>query len=110
MLGLLFTALAGVRVALLQPQLALALVAGLFALSALASCLGRSSGSARPFLVLLLAWLYVCINVVGVPLVDGIGANGVATVVSIAAWGAAGLAAALVGYSINLRQQDTHGG
>ena len=101
LLGLLFTGLAGLRVALHAPQLALALLVGLFALSALASFLGSSSGSARPFLVLVLAWLYVCINAVSVPLVDAIGVNGVATLASIGAWGAAGVIAALAGYWCN---------
>lgn len=97
LLGLMFTVVAGVRVALLHPQLALAWMSGLFALSALASFLGRSSGSARIFMVLLLSWLYVCINVVHAPPVDAIGTNGVATGLSIAAWTCAGLIAALAG-------------
>ncbi len=100
LLGLMFTGVAGVRVALLHPQLAVALAAGLFALSALASFLGRSSGSARTFMVLLLAWLYVCINVVKLPWVDAIGSNGVATSLSIAAWACAGAAAALAGHMV----------
>jgi hypothetical protein len=104
-LGLMFTALAGLRLALLQPRLALALATGLFALAALASLLGRCSGSARTFLLLILAWLYVCINAVQVPWVDAIGANGVATGLSIAAWSGAGLAAALAGHGWNRRME-----
>jgi hypothetical protein len=104
LLGLMFTGVAGVRVALRQPALALALVVGLFALSALASVLGRCSGSARGFLVVLLCWLYVCVNAVRVPFVDAVGTNGAANAASIAAWACAGLAAALAGHWFNRRE------
>lgn len=104
LLAVMFSALAGVRLALLHPQRGLALAIGLCALSALASCMGRASGTARTFLVAVLAWLYVCVNAVHIPWVDAIGATGAATGPSMAGWAGAGVIAALAGQWIEGRR------
>src|SRR5206468_12532806 len=62
---------------------AAALLAGVFALSALCSLLGRASGSARTFLALFLVGLYMSISVDKVAPVDVIGFHGAATMPSV---------------------------
>jgi hypothetical protein len=100
-LGLLFTGVAALRLAVHEAVRAGALLAGLFALAALASLLGRASGSARTFLVLFLFGLYLCLNVNNVAAVDAIGFHGAATVASALGWLVAGMLAALGGHVWN---------
>jgi hypothetical protein len=52
-------------------------------LSALASAFGRCSRSACLFLSLFLFALYVAVNATGVPMLDAVGFNGVATARSV---------------------------
>ncbi|WP_296946143.1 hypothetical protein [uncultured Massilia sp.] len=103
-LGLMFTGVAALRLAVHDPLRAWALLAGLFALAALATLLGRASGSARTFLALFLFCLYVSVNASDVAALDLVGFHGTATRVSVLGWLAAGLAAAWTGHAWNLRR------
>jgi len=101
MLGLMFTAVAALRLALLDPLRALALLTGLFALAAFAAMLGRLSGSARTFLVLFLFGLYMGVQIHHVPMADVVGFHGTATLLSVLVWSALGAAAAWTGHWFN---------
>lgn len=102
-LGGLFAGVVALRWAQLQPLLALALVVGIAALSALASLFGRCSRSARLFLALFLFGLYVAINVRHLPLLDAVGFNGVANAESVLGYAVLGLVALAGGYLWNRR-------
>jgi hypothetical protein len=101
LLGLMFTGVATLRLAGHDPLRACALLAGVFALSALACLLGRSSGSARTFLALFLFGLYLSVNMNKVPLADVVGFHGIATAVSVLTWLAVGIASAWSGHLWN---------
>ncbi|HEX8612428.1 MAG TPA: hypothetical protein VF800_14170 [Telluria sp.] len=103
LLGLTMMGPVALRWSFAQPLRALALVAGVACLSALASLSGRCSRSARLFLSLFLFALYVAVNATGVPMLDAVGFNGVATARSVLAYGAVALAALLAGYAWNRR-------
>lgn len=107
-LGLMFTALAALRLAVSDPLRAGALLAGLFALAALATLLGRASGTARTFLALFLFGLYVSISAAGVPALDVVGFHGAATLPSVLGWAGMGVLAALAGHLWN-RRVPAHG-
>lgn len=107
-LGLMFTALAALRLAVSDPLRAGALLAGLFALAALATLLGRASGTARSFLALFLFGLYVSISAAGVPALDVVGFHGTATLPSVLGWAGMGVLAALAGHLWN-RRVPAHG-
>jgi hypothetical protein len=100
-LGLMFTGLAMLRLAGHEPLRAAALLAGVFALAALASLLGRSSGSARTFLALFLFGLYLSVNLSKVALADVVGFHGIATAATVLAWAAVGMASAWGGHLWN---------
>nr|WP_314540567.1 hypothetical protein [uncultured Massilia sp.] len=102
-LGLMFTGVAALRLALAAPLRAGALLAGLFALAALATLLGRASGTARAFLALFLFGLYVSISAAGVPALDVVGFHGAATIPSVLGWAGVGLLAAWAGHLWNRR-------
>lgn len=104
LLGLMFTAVAALRMALATPLRAAAIVAGLCALAALAGLLGRASGSARTFLALFLLGLYLGLQVAK-PFADVVGFHGVATAASVLGWLAVGIAAAFTGHAWNGRHQ-----
>jgi hypothetical protein len=97
-LGLLFCGPAALRVALSMPLRAAALLVGVTTLAALASLLGRASGSARLFLALFLFGLYVSVSTNQSALADVVGFHGTATPASILGWACVGLAAAWGGY------------
>jgi len=104
MLGLMFTGVAALRLlGGVAPLRALALLSGLFALAAFATMLGRTSGSARTFLVLFLFGLYMGVQIHNVPLADVVGFHGTATPVSVLAWSALGAVAAWAGHLWNRR-------
>ena len=103
MLGLMFTGVAALRLAGAEPLRALALVAGLFALAAFATMLGRTSGSARTFMALFLFGLYTGVQVDTVALADVVGFHGTATVLSALAWAGMGMAAGWGGHLWNRR-------
>jgi len=103
-LGLMFTGTAVLRLAAAAPLRAAALVAGLFALAALASLLARASGSARTFLSLFLVGLYASVSVDKVAMADLVGFHGTATAFSVLAWAAIGLAGACAGHAWGKRE------
>lgn len=103
LLGMMCCALAALRLAFVEPLRAAALLAGLFALAALATLLGRASGSARTFLALFLFGLYVGVNAHGVAALDVVGFQGAANAASVLGWAAAGLLAAWAGHLWNRR-------
>lgn len=100
-LGLMFTGVAMLRLAAHEPLRAAALLAGVLALAALASLLGRTSGTGRAFLVLFLLGLYISVNANTVALADVVGFHGVATAVSALAWLGVGMASAWGGHVWN---------
>jgi hypothetical protein len=103
LLGLMFTGVAALRLAAADPLRALALLGGLFALAAFATMLGRTSGSARLFLVLFLFGLYMGVQIHNVPMADVVGYHGSATMMSVLAWSAMGAVAAWAGHLWNRR-------
>jgi hypothetical protein len=103
LLGSMFCAAALARLLATDPVRAWALLAGLCALAALASLLGRTSGSARTFLALFLFGLYFSVQIDGVAAADVIGFHGAATAASALAWACVGVAAAWGGHLWNRR-------
>jgi hypothetical protein len=103
LLGLMFTGVAVLHLALSDPLRGGAVLAGVFALAGIASLLGRTSGTGRTFLVLFLLGLYIGVQVNNVPLADVIGFHGVATAASVLAWLGVGAAAAWGGHLWNRR-------
>jgi hypothetical protein len=106
LLGLMFTGVAMLRLATSDPLRAAALLAGVCALAALASLLGRTSGTGRTFLVLFLLGLYIGIQINNVPLADMVGFHGTATPASVLAWLGVGMAAAWGGHLWNRIHSD----
>jgi hypothetical protein len=100
-LGLMFTGLAALRLTATDPVRGAALVAGVFALAALAGLLGRASGTARTFLALFLFGLYISINLKTVALADIVAFHGAATAASALTWAAVGSVAAWGGHLWN---------
>jgi hypothetical protein len=100
-----FTGVAMLRLAGAEPVRAGALLAGVFALAALAALLGRTSGTGRTFLVLFLLGLYMGVQINNVALADVIGFHGSATAASVLAWLGVGMAAAFGGHAWNRRQR-----
>lgn len=100
-LGLMFTGVAMLRLAASEPLRACALLAGVCAFAALASLLGRTSGTGRTFLVLFLLTLYIGTQVDTLPLADMVGFHGVATAASVLAWLGVGIASAWGGHLWN---------
>jgi hypothetical protein len=101
LLGLMFGGVAALRLAVTDPLRAAALLSGIGTLAALATLLGRASGTARTFLALFLFGLYVSVNARGVPRLDIVGVNGVATAASVLGWLGVGVAAAWAGHAWN---------
>jgi hypothetical protein len=81
-----------VRWSLHAPLRAAALVAGLFAVAACATLLGRLSGGARTFTALFFVALYAMLNARGLPVLDAIGFSGAATAASVQGYVLAGAA------------------
>jgi hypothetical protein len=100
LLGLLFTAPIALRWLDGEPVRAAALLTGLFALSAAASLLGRSTRTARTFLALFLFGIYLSTQVMA-PALDVVGANGVATGTSVINQMVAGILLCLAGFGYN---------
>jgi hypothetical protein len=100
-LALMFSGAAMLRLAGHDPLRAAALLSGVFALGALASLLGRTSGSARTFLALFLFGLYLSVNLNKVALADVVGFHGIATASTVLTWAAVGIASALGGHLWN---------
>lgn len=102
-LGLMFTGVAALHLAAMDPVRAAALVSGVFALAAFATMLGRTSGTSRAFLALFLLALYVSVNVSRGAWADVVGFHGNATATSSLAWVGLGALALLGGYLWNRR-------
>ena len=100
-LGLMFTGVAMLRMAMSDPLRAAAMLCGVVTLAALASLLGRMSGTGRTFLVLFLLGLTIGVQVDKVPLADVVGFHGAATGASALTWLALGMAAAWSGHVWN---------
>ncbi|MFL6632833.1 MAG: hypothetical protein ACJ8HJ_11015 [Massilia sp.] len=96
-LGLMFTGVAMLHLAVADPVRAGALLSGVFALAAFASLSGRTSGTSRTFLALFLFGLYVSVNVSRGAWADIVGFHGNATVASSLAWAGLGVLAVLGG-------------
>ncbi|NIA55338.1 hypothetical protein HAV22_17005 [Massilia sp. TW-1] len=102
-LGLMFTGVAILHVAVTDPVRAAALLSGVFALAAFATMLGRTSGTSRTFLALFLLVLYVSANVSRGAWADVVGFHGTATAASSLAWAGLGVLALLSGHLWNRR-------
>lgn len=102
-LGLMFTGVAALHLALVDPVRAAALLSGVFALAAFATLLGRTSGTSRTFLALFLLALYVSVNVSRGAWADIVGFHGNATATSSLAWAGLGALALLGGFLWNRR-------
>jgi hypothetical protein len=96
-LGLMFTGVAVLHLAMADPLRAGALFCGVFALAAFASFSGRTSGTPRTFLALFLFGLYVSVNVSRGAWADIVGFHGNATLASSLAWAGLGVLAVLGG-------------
>jgi hypothetical protein len=83
MLGLMFMGEIALRWSFVEPVRAAALISGVLSLSALATLFGRCSGTSRTFLALFLFGVYVALNANTEAVVDVVGFNGVANLVSI---------------------------
>jgi hypothetical protein len=105
LLGLLFMGMIAVRFGLAQSVRALALVAGVASLAALASLFGRCARTPRLFLALFLFAMYVATQAITVPILDGFGFNGVATVQTALVYLAVGASALVGGYLWNRHAQ-----
>lgn len=79
LLAMMFGGVAILRLLSAEGFVALMLLAGFVAASAMACAAGRITRSARPFLSLFLFWLYVASQAKSIPMVDLFGFNHVAT-------------------------------
>ncbi|MDM4765422.1 hypothetical protein [Pelomonas sp. SE-A7] len=104
-LGLLLSLPVLLRLSQDRPMLALALVCGLVFLGAMASLLGRWTGSGRAWLSLFLFGLYLSVQTPAVEWLDPLGFNGSATLQSSASFLAAGLGLLALGLALNQRKQ-----
>ncbi|PXX42143.1 hypothetical protein [Undibacterium pigrum] len=103
LLGLLLTGVIAARWSMHEPVRAMALLSGIFSMSAVACLLGRLSKTPRTFLSLFLFTLYVAVNAVKVPMIDIFGFNGVANTQSMSWQIMLGLSALTTGYIYNRR-------
>jgi len=100
-LGLMFTGVAMLHLAAVDPLRAAALASGVFALAAFASFAGRTSGTSRTFLALFLFGLYVSVSVNRGAWADIVGFHGNATMASSLAWAGLGALAVVGGHLWN---------
>lgn len=103
LLGLMLMGVIGLRWAMHEPIRALALLTGIFSMSAVACLLGRLSKTPRTFLSLFLFGIYVAVNATKAPMIDVFGFNGVANSQSIAWQVMLGMATLSIGYAYNRR-------
>ncbi|MFZ6746083.1 hypothetical protein ACO0LC_22890 [Undibacterium sp. JH2W] len=101
LLGLLLTGIIALRWTAHEPVRALALIIGIFSMSAVACLLGRLSKTPRTFLSLFLFGLYVAVNAVRAPMIDAFGFNGVANSHSMGWHLVLGIVALTTGYLYN---------
>jgi hypothetical protein len=98
LIGFAFTAVVALRWSVDQPVRALALVAGVLAVSALASLFGRCARTPRLFLALFLFWKYLEFNRVPAPAIDAFGSLGNATTGTAFGYCAVAALALIAGY------------
>jgi hypothetical protein len=103
LLGFMFMGVAGLRWAVTEPVRAMALFAGVIALSALASLLGRLSRTLRTFLALFLFAVFAAVQIKVLAFMDMVGFLGVATAGTATAYFVTGVAALAGGYLYNRR-------
>lgn len=103
LLGALFTGTVALRWSADEPVRALAVAAGVLALSGFAALLGALSRTPRLFLGLFLFGLYVAINAKGMPMLDVVGFHGAANLQSAAFFLVAGLVALAAGMAWSRR-------
>ncbi len=103
LIGFGFAGIAALRWSADAPLRALAVVAGVLAMSALASLFGRCARTSRLFLALFLFWAYLAVNKVPAPPIDVFGSIGSATTASVGAWGVVLVLALAGGYWWNRR-------
>ena len=101
LLGYLLTAVIALRWSITQPVLAIALVTGVFSLSALATMLGRCTRTSRSFIMLGLFWIFVTVQTPGLAWLDLVGFNGAANWSSIALQTLIGMIALALGVGYN---------
>jgi hypothetical protein len=101
LLGFMFMGVIALRWSFVDPVRAMALISGVFSLSALATLFGRCSGTARVFLALFLFGVYVALNVTNVAIVDVVGFNGVANLGSAQIQLAIAVMSLVAGYLYN---------
>jgi hypothetical protein len=97
-LGLLLTGVILFRLSFVSPLLALALLVGLFSMSAVACCLGKLTNTAKTFMSLYLFGLYVATQAQDVAVLDVFGFNGVATLHTILLQMLIGVGAVCIAY------------
>ena len=96
LLGSLMVLPIGLRWLMLQPTRGMALIAGLFAVSAFAHLCGTLTKGSRAFTALFLFAIYLSTQIHDVPALDLVGVDGSATIESVTLTGLAGAAAVLV--------------
>lgn len=82
-IGFMLTGVIALRWLVHEPVRAAAVISGIISLSAVASLLGRLSGTSRTFMSLFLFALYVAVNATHISMLDAFGFNGVASLQSI---------------------------
>lgn len=82
-LGFLFVGVILFRLSFANPFMALVLAIGIFSMSALATCLGKTSRTSKTFMSLYLFTLYVATQASKAPMLDIFGFNAVATGVQV---------------------------
>ena len=102
-IGLMFMGMIALRWSFDQPMRAVALVCGIFSLSALCSAFGRFSRTPRTFIALFLFATYISLNG-NLAIMDMVGANGLATVNSMMSYAVLGIIATIAGYGYNKHQ------
>lgn len=103
-LGLIFSLPVLVRWSAAEPLLAAALVSGLIFLSAVASFLGQSTGSGRPYLSLFLFGLYLSVQTPQVAWFDPLGFNGSANATTVGSYLVIGFVLLAAGWGLNQRR------
>jgi hypothetical protein len=101
LLGYLLMAVIALRWSIVHPILAIALVTGVFSLSALATMLGRCTRTSRSFIMLGLFWIFVTVQTPGLTWLDLVGFNGDANWSSITLQTVVGVIALALGYAYN---------
>jgi hypothetical protein len=106
LLGYLFMGVIAVRWSLTMPSHTLALLTGIFSLSALATLAGRCSRTSRTFVSVFLVWIYIALNAPEIPMFDIVGFNHAANTESILIYLSIGICAVLAGVTYNRYQGE----